>query len=115
MFGLLHQIKVLLRDVHPGLHEGSPVFKWQVLSETRRYRDTYLAGRASWHVLCHIESMSTYVVVPDDSMFAVRLGDADGPVIATFSNKLAAETFAERQRAKDPDNPKAPPDEDRRA
>jgi hypothetical protein len=36
--------------------------------------------------------MSTYVVVPDDSMFAVRLGDANGPVIATFSNKLAAET-----------------------
>jgi hypothetical protein len=59
--------------------------------------------------------MSTYVVVPDDSMFAVRLGDANGPVIATFSNKLAAETFAERQRAKDQETPKAPSDEDRRA
>jgi hypothetical protein len=60
-------------------------------------------------------SVSTYVVVPDGAMFAVRLGDASGPVIATFSNKLAAETFAERQRAKDQDTPKAPPDEDRRA
>ena len=59
--------------------------------------------------------MSTYVVVPDGAMFAVRLGDASGPVIATFSNKLAAETFAEKQRAKDQDTPKAPPDEDRRA
>jgi hypothetical protein len=38
-----------------------------------------------------------------------------GPVIATFSNKLAAETFAERQRAKDQDTSKAPPDEDTRA
>jgi hypothetical protein len=59
--------------------------------------------------------MSTYVVVQDGSMFAVKLGDASGPVIATFSNKLAAETFAERQRAKDRDTPKAPPDEDRGA
>ena len=46
-------------------------------------------------------------------MFAVKLGDASGPVIATFS--LAAETFAEKQRAKDQDTPKAPLDEDRRA
>ena len=81
----------------------------------RRYQDTHLAGRASRHVRCHIESMSTYVVVQDGAMFAVRLGDATGPVIATFSNKLAAETFAEKQRAKDQDTPKAPPDEDRRA
>ena len=63
----------------------------------------------------HTGSMSTYVVVSDGAMFAVRLGDASGPVIATFSNKLAAETFAEKQRAKDQDTPKAPPDEDRRA
>ena len=41
-------------------------------------------------------------------MFAVRLGDASGPVIATFSNKLAAETFAEKQRMKDEHAPKAP-------
>jgi hypothetical protein len=47
--------------------------------------------------------MSTYIVVQDGAMFAVRLGDASGPVIATFSNKLAAETFAEKQRAKDQD------------
>ena len=46
-------------------------------------------------------------------MFAVKLGDASGPVSATFS--LAAETFAERQRAKDQDTSKAPPDEDTRA
>jgi hypothetical protein len=59
--------------------------------------------------------MNAYVVVPDGAMFAVRLGDASGPVIATFSNKLAAENFAERQRVKDQDAPKAPPDEDRRA
>jgi hypothetical protein len=42
-------------------------------------------------------------------MFAVGLGDASEPVILTFSNKLAADTFAERQRAKDQDTPKAPP------
>ena len=48
-------------------------------------------------------------------MFAVKLSAASGPVIATFSNKLAAETFAEKQRAKDQDTPKAPPDENRRA
>ena len=79
------------------------------------YAGIHLAGRASKHALCHIESMSTYVVVQDGAMFAVRHGDASGPVIATFSNKLAAETFAEKQRAKDQDTPKAPPDEDRRA
>jgi hypothetical protein len=59
--------------------------------------------------------MSTYVVVQDGAMFAVRLGDASGPVLATFSNKLAADTFAEKQRAKNQDTPKAPPDENRRA
>jgi hypothetical protein len=48
-------------------------------------------------------------------MFAVKLSAASGPVIATFSNKLAAETFAEKQRAKEQDTPKAPPDENRRA
>ena len=48
-------------------------------------------------------------------MFAVKLGDASGPVIATFSNKLAAENFAEKQRANDQDTPKAPPDEDRKS
>jgi hypothetical protein len=58
---------------------------------------------------------ATYVVVSDNSMFAVRLGGASGSVILTFSNRLAAETFAERQRAKDQDTPKAPPDEGRRA
>ena len=72
-----------------------------------------MAGCANRHARCHIENM--YVVVQDGAMFAVRLGDASGPVLATFSNKLAAETFAEKQRAKDQDTPKAPPDEDRRA
>lgn len=56
-----------------------------------------------------VHIMSTYVVTQDGSMFAVRLGDKDGPVIATFSNKLAAETFAEKQRVKDNDTAKALP------
>ena len=43
-------------------------------------------------------------------MFAVKLGDANGPVIATFSNKTAAETCAEKQRLKDGDAAKAAPD-----
>jgi hypothetical protein len=42
--------------------------------------------------------MSTYVVTQDGARFEVRRGDASGPVVATFSNKLAAETFAEKQR-----------------
>ena len=45
--------------------------------------------------------MSTYVVTQDGARFEVRRGDASGPVVATFSNKLAAETFAEKQRVKD--------------
>ena len=44
-------------------------------------------------------------------MFAVRLDDTSGPVIATFSNKLAAETFAEKKRVKDHDTAKTPPDQ----
>jgi hypothetical protein len=54
--------------------------------------------------------MSTYVVIQDGPMFAIRRGDASGPVIATFSNKLAAETFAEKQRVKDQDTAETPPD-----
>jgi hypothetical protein len=43
-------------------------------------------------------------------MLAVRLGDKNGPVIATFSNKLAAETFAEKQRVRDRDTARALPE-----
>ena len=56
--------------------------------------------------------MATYVVTQDGAFFAVRLGDSSGPVLATFSNKLAAETFAEKQRSKDQDTAKTPPDKD---
>jgi hypothetical protein len=45
--------------------------------------------------------MNTYVVTQDGSRFEVRVGDANGRVVATFSNKLAAETFAEKQRVID--------------
>ncbi len=38
--------------------------------------------------------MSTYVVTQDGFRFEVLGGDANGRVITTFSNKLAAETFA---------------------
>ena len=56
-----------------------------------------------------VRIMSTYVVTQDGSTFVVRLGDTNGPVIATFSNRLAAEKFAERQREKDQDTAKALP------
>jgi len=45
--------------------------------------------------------MTKYVVTQDASRFEVRVGDANGRVVATFSNRLAAETFAEKQRALD--------------
>ena len=45
--------------------------------------------------------MSTYVVTHDGSRFEVREGDKSGQVVATFSNKLAAETFAEKKRMAD--------------
>jgi hypothetical protein len=45
--------------------------------------------------------MSTYIVVQDGSRFEVRVRDANGRVVATFSNKLAADKFAERQRVID--------------
>jgi hypothetical protein len=43
--------------------------------------------------------MSTYVVTQDGPLFQVRVDNVDGRVVGTFSNKLAAETFAEKQRA----------------
>ena len=46
-------------------------------------------------------AMSIYIVVQDGSRFEVRVGDANGRVVATFSNKLAADKFAERQRVID--------------
>jgi len=54
--------------------------------------------------------MATYVVTQDGAFFAVRLGDSSGPVIATFSNSMAAEAFAEKQRVKDRDAAKTTPD-----
>ena len=50
--------------------------------------------------------MAAYMVTQDGAFFAVRLGDSRGPVIATFSNAMAAETFAEKQRLKDEGSPR---------
>jgi hypothetical protein len=46
-------------------------------------------------------AMNVYVVTQEGSRFEVRVGDANRRVVATFSNKLAAETFAEKQRVID--------------
>ena len=53
---------------------------------------------------CHIGVMATYVVTQDGAFFAVKLGDSSGPVLATFSNRMAAERFAEKKRLKDQDS-----------
>jgi len=45
--------------------------------------------------------MNTYIIIQDGSFFAVRLGDSSGQVLATFSNKMAAETFVKKQQLKD--------------
>jgi hypothetical protein len=42
--------------------------------------------------------MNTYVVTQDGPLFHVRVDNANGQVVGTFSNKLAAETFAATQR-----------------
>jgi hypothetical protein len=56
-------------------------------------------------------AMSTYIVIQNASRFEVRVGDSNGRVAATFSNKLAAETFAEKQRVSDEGAATIPPDE----
>ena len=78
-------------------------------------------GQFGWHRIfvdgpawgrlcpCYIEGMSTYVVTQDGARFEVRSGDASGPVVATFSSELAAETFAEKQRVKDQETIQPPP------
>jgi hypothetical protein len=45
--------------------------------------------------------MSTYIVAQDGFRFEVRVDDANGRVVATFSNKLAADKFAGRRRVID--------------
>jgi hypothetical protein len=47
--------------------------------------------------------MDTYIVTQEGSGFAVRLTSTSGQVVASFSNKLAADNFAEKQRTKDQD------------
>jgi len=54
--------------------------------------------------------MATYVIVQDGAFFTVKLGDVSGPIIATFSNKLAADVFIEKQRGKEESAAKAPLD-----
>ena len=54
--------------------------------------------------------MAEYIVTQDNSAFHVRIGDASGPVIATFSNRLAAERFAENKRSADESSRTSPPD-----
>jgi hypothetical protein len=54
--------------------------------------------------------MNTYVVTQEGAGFAVRLTSTSGQVVATFSNKLAADKFAEKQRTKDQAAAKIPPE-----
>jgi hypothetical protein len=54
--------------------------------------------------------MATYVIVQDGAFFTVKLDDVSGPTIATFSNRLAADVFIEKQRGKEERSAKAPPD-----
>ena len=54
--------------------------------------------------------MAAYIVTQDGAFFAVRLGDSSGPVLATFSNSMAAEAYAEKQRLKDQDTARTAPD-----
>ena len=55
--------------------------------------------------------MATYVIVQDVPFFAVKLGKDSGPVLATFSNRMAAEVFIAKQRDRDVGAAKTPPDE----
>ena len=48
-----------------------------------------------------MSAMSTYVVTQHGSRFEVIVGDANWRLVATFSNKLAAVKFVERQRVID--------------
>ena len=54
----------------------------------------------------HISGMATYVIVEDGAFFLVKLGDENGRVAATFSNRLAAVAFIEKQQAKADGAPK---------
>ena len=73
-----------------------------------RVRHTHRAAKVTFHnplgvplYPCHIKIMSTYLVTQDGPVFEVRLDDAGGRVVATFSNRLAAEKFAEQQQVRD--------------
>jgi hypothetical protein len=55
--------------------------------------------------------MSAYIVTQDGSMCEVRVDNPNGRVVATFSNKLAAETFAEEQRLMDESAANISPDD----
>jgi hypothetical protein len=56
-------------------------------------------------------AMSTYVVTAD-VRFQVRMGDENGQVVATFSNRMAAEKYAEvLRRIKDKSIANSPPDD----
>jgi hypothetical protein len=54
--------------------------------------------------------MVGYVVTQEGNGFAVRLTSISGQVVATFSNKLAAENFAKKQQIKDESAVRASPE-----
>ena len=57
--------------------------------------------------------MVAYVVTQEGSGFAVRLTSITGQVVATFSNKLAADNFAKKQQTKDESAVRASPETER--
>ena len=103
MFGGARRPDCLVTGVDGGMNHQRKGSVWMALN------DSWTVPLGAWLGPCYTEGMSTYVVTQDGARFEVRRGDASGPVVATFSNKLAAETFAEKQRVKDQDTVQPPP------
>jgi hypothetical protein len=66
---------------------------WRFLHRSRSQK-----GAAHCEFVKRGLTVPEYTVTQDNSAFHVREGDASGPIIATFSNRLAAERFAESKR-----------------
>lgn len=99
---LAHELSEALTAINGYLH-GSQRHEGPKLREAinKTIEQTGRAGQILRRLRSILGTAVAYTVTHQDSTFYVRRGNAKGRILATFSNRQAAERFLEKQMASD--------------
>lgn len=97
---LVHELSEALTATRAYLHASQrhegPKLREAIDKATHQ---TIRAGEIAQRLRDMLGATAAYTVTRGDTAFQVRKGDAKGRIVATFSNRPAAERFVEKQMA----------------